>query len=119
MEPTIGRAATAAGAPIEGLPASARNVAWFLPGSLGPTKAYEFDATEAVFDAWVSALSDAGPTLQAVDVQTIHGLDAEGYPNREHAIEHGRVYRWSFEDESVTAAYDRALGRAFYRRNYR
>ena len=117
FEPTIGHAATAASAPVSGLPPSATNVRYFLPGSFGPVKAYEFDVSEADFLSWVVSMPP--PKLSPDKLRAVRCLDSTGWPDAEREIEDGKVYSWHHEDESIMAAYDRAAGRAFYYRSYR
>jgi hypothetical protein len=123
LEPRIGRAATAADSPVKDLPAGARDIAYFLPGAFGPIKAYEFDISEAEFEAWVKAMPPPKLELMPPDpgenFHSVRRADATGYPNQKHEFRNGVLYLWRFEDQNIVAAYDRSLGRAFYTRSYR
>jgi hypothetical protein len=111
LQPSLGHAPTAAEAPISGLPASARHIRYFLPGSF-PAGAYEFDVPEADFEAWVRAMPP--PRLAPYPSMAIRCLDADGWPDATREIVDGIVYGWRHEDESKFAAYDRTNGRAYY-----
>lgn len=117
FEPTVGQAATASEAPISRLPASAKNVRYYLPGAFGPVTYYEFEVSEEDFEAWVAAMPP--PQLARVDWRTIQCLDDEGRPSEERELEDGIVYHWREDDASIQTAYDRVAGRAYFRSNSR
>ncbi len=116
LQPTIGVAADAAHSPVQGLPASATNVRYFLPGFEGPAKAFDFNITESEFEAWMKSLS---PPLIANGPGPIHCVDPAHGPDGRHDIANGTVYSWQHEDQAVEAGFDRDIGRAYYYRAYR
>jgi hypothetical protein len=111
MMPSRGSAPSAAEAPIAGLPASARNVDYFLLGSF-PAGAYEFDVPEVDFEAWVRTMPP--PRLEPDAGRTVRCLDADGWPDGTREIADGSVHAWRHEDEVKVAGYDRTTGRAYY-----
>ena len=117
FQPTIGTAETADKAPIPGLPAQAKRIAYFLPGAFGPSKSYEFDISEADFEMWVQSMPE--PKLAPSPWRRVTRYEPWVGTEVVYEFADGPVYFWRHEDEGVTAAYDRKLGRAFYRRSYR
>lgn len=114
LEPTIGTAVTAAEAPISGLPESATDVRYFLAGAFGPSTYYEFQVSEAEFEAWTGRMKF---DFTRDGSGKFYALKEDGRPHRAVEIEDGIILWWrdpNNSDSGVAAAYDRSTGRAYY-----
>lgn len=112
MEPSIGKAAVGADAPINGLPGGATNVHYYIAGAFGPTTCYEFDISETGFLNW--AKSNNWPITPIKKGIMVHRYDpiTDSFP--ELTVLRGHQYFWIQGDSSRTVLYDLDSGRAYF-----
>lgn len=102
-------------APIEGLPADATNISYFLPGAFGPNTFYEFNTSEESFLEWVQSYERLKPVEQGPHkVYRCNCYSPNGDDTRETTIVNGYLYEWFEEDRGKCIAFDKDTSRAYY-----
>ena len=109
-----GTAATAADAPIGGIPKDATDIEYYFPAATLPNTYYEFNTSESGYRSWVAGWQ--GCTLSPIRRGTVSGYryDLKTDESEILEIEDGLIASWAEGDAGVYLTYDIKTGRAYF-----
>ncbi len=109
-----GSSQTAAESSVNGLPAEAVDIHWYLPHVFEPNKIYDFSISQEGFEKWVKSRTFDGLDGPIVGPTSIATYDPRSGEFDQREFEHAILYSWRNEDAGVHMLYDPAGQRAYY-----
>lgn len=109
----IGTAATPDASSVWGLPNTATDIHWFMPGHGAPLTTFDFKVSRTGFDKWLADQRDelTGPHFGRFTITT-YSEKTSSFEQR--VIPNAVAYTWSEEDRGTQIAYDLDAERAYY-----